>query len=117
MDKCNIYDFDYKTLSQMAIDDGKTVEDYGEIPMTKNCTEFVFDNKLSFDNSSFTSSIVTDVSKIFSSLLTLYCRYIRTEPVSSFEMTISRIAWQTYRLIRIKESLSHPLNFTKISWG
>ena len=54
MDKCNIYDFDYKTLSQMAIDDGKTVEDYGEIPTTKNCTEFVFDNKLSFDNSSFT---------------------------------------------------------------
>ena len=53
----------------MAIDDGKTVEDYGEIPTTKNCTEFVFDNKLSFDNSSFTSSIVTDVSKIFSSLL------------------------------------------------
>ena len=51
----------------MAIDDGKTVEDYGEIPMTKNCTEFVFDNKLSFDNSSFTSSIVTDVSKLFSS--------------------------------------------------
>ena len=72
MDKCNIYDFDYKTLSQMAIDDGKTVEDYGEIPTTKNCTEFVFDNKLSFDNSSFTSSIVTDVSKIFSSLLALY---------------------------------------------
>ena len=106
MDKCNIYDFDYKTLSQMAIDDGKTVEDYGEIPTTKNCTEFVFDNKLSFDNSSFTSSIVTDVSKIFSSLLALYCRYIRTEPVSSFEMTISRIAWQTYRLSPIKESKS-----------
>jgi len=64
VDKCNIYDFDYKTLSQMAIDDGKTVEDYGEIPMTKNCTEFVFDNKLSFDNSSFTSSIVTDFSLV-----------------------------------------------------
>ena len=101
----------------MAIDDGKTVEDYGEIPMTKNCTEFVFDNKLSFDNSTFTSSIVTDVSKIFSSLLTLYCRYVCTEPVSSSEMARSRIAWQTYRLIRIKESLSHPLNFTKFSWG
>ena len=115
MDKCNIYDFDYKTLSQMAIDDGKTVEDYGEIPMTKNCTEFVFDNKLSFDNSSFTSSIVTDVSKVFSSLLTLYCRYIRTEPVSSSEMARSWIAWQTYRLTRIKKSLSHPLNFTKFS--
>ena len=47
----------------MAIVDGKTVEDYGEIPKTKNCTQFEFDNRLDFDNSTFTSSIVTDVSE------------------------------------------------------
>ena len=65
MDKCNIYDFDYTRLSKLAMEDGRGIEDFvDDVPVKiKNCSEFEFDYKLKFDNSTFQSSIVTDVSK------------------------------------------------------
>ena len=78
MDKCNIYDFDYKRLSKMDIDDGRTIQDFvdGKNITRKNCTEFVFDHMLPFDNSTFESSIVTDVrifrKKLFKNYLIHY---------------------------------------------
>ena len=57
MDKCNVYDLDYKKLSQIAMEKGQTAEDYVEGAITtKNCTNFVFETV------DFESSIVTDVS-------------------------------------------------------
>ena len=65
MDKCNIYDFDYTRLSKLAMEDGRGIEDFvDDVPVKiKNCSEFEFDYKLKFDNSTFQSSIVTDVSE------------------------------------------------------
>ena len=65
MDKCNIYDFDYTRLSKLAMEDGRGIEDFvDDVPVSiKNCSEFEFDYKLKFDNSTFQSSIVTDVSE------------------------------------------------------
>ena len=61
---CNIYDFDYTRLSKLDMEDGRGIEDFmdGEPVKIKNCSEFKFDYKLKFDNSTFESSIVTDVS-------------------------------------------------------
>jgi len=66
VDMCNIYEFDYTRLSKLDMEDGRGIEDFmdGKPVSIKNCSEFKFDYKLKFDNSTFESSIVTDFSLV-----------------------------------------------------
>ena len=61
VDKCNVYDLDYASLNKLSIEQGTSANElFGQNLTTKNCTNF------EYDNSEIESSIVTDVSFIFS---------------------------------------------------
>ena len=60
VDKCNVYDLDYKSLNKLSIEQGTSPNElFGQNLTTKNCTNF------QYDKSEIESSIVTDVSPIF----------------------------------------------------